>query len=73
MTNETCVCTLSAESVTSEDNGQWRCEVVNKHGKSSATCSVKVIGKYEERKYLITVSWYLLFLTYIFELFLMHD
>lgn len=39
------MCTLSADSVNPEDSGQWRCEVGNKHGKSSATCSVKVIGK----------------------------
>ncbi|XP_052214000.1 myosin light chain kinase, smooth muscle-like [Dreissena polymorpha] len=35
--------TLSADHVTANDNGDWRCEIENAFGKSSATCKVKVI------------------------------
>ncbi|KAL4227100.1 Vascular endothelial growth factor receptor 3 [Mactra antiquata] len=38
-----CVYTLSSEKAVPDDNGMWRCELINSHGVASATCTVRVI------------------------------
>jgi len=44
--DDTCLYTLVADTVTSEDAGTWRCELVNPFGRTSATCTIRVFGKY---------------------------
>lgn len=40
-----CAYSLTSDNALPEDNGMWRCEVINSHGIASATCTVRVVGK----------------------------